>query len=358
MGVLRFVLALFVIFSHAGSNLLVPAGNDHFFQMYNFGGRNAVGLFYIISGFYMAMILTEKYSASLKSFYISRAMRLFPTYWFSLILGFILISSEFSRILGMINMLPWGTQIYYHICNFLMIGSDTSYLVTVNDSGMHLDPFGVSETHNGFSFLLNPPVFTIGIEIIFYILCPFIIKSLRHTIFFLCFGLSYHIAIKYFGVNNLMYQYHLFPSSILYFTLGILSYRLYQRGLTPIDNKTYTYFLIYAFILLLIEPLLPNLYLFIFPLFVPSLFQLTKNNRIDRFLGDLSYPLYMTHYIILKYFWSIGTDLKWLGTYVTFSSVAAAILIHWFLERPVDRYRYNFAKKLQAKRKNIRQGSD
>lgn len=350
MGVLRFVLALFVIFSHAGSNLTIPLWDHHSFQMYNFGGRNAVGLFYIISGFYMAMILTEKYSSSLKSFYLSRAMRLFPTYWFSLILGFLLIGTDFKRILEMIAMLPFGTQIYYHVCNFLMIGSDTAYLVTADWLGLHLDPYGVSETHNGFSFLLNPPVFTIGIEMLFYILCPLIIKSIRITLSFLAFGLLYHLAIKYFGVNNLMYQYHLFPSSLLYFTLGILSYRLYQKGQSPISNKTYKYFLLFAFILFLTEPLLPNLYLFIFPLFVPTLFQMTKHNKIDRFLGDLSYPLYMIHFILLKYFWSLGTDAKWLGTFVTLSSVSLAILIHLFLEKPVDRYRHSLARKMQEKK--------
>lgn len=349
MGVLRFVLALFVIFSHAGSNLTIPLWGNHMFQMYNFGGRNAVGIFYIISGFYMAMILTEKYSKSLKSFYVSRAMRLFPTYWFSLLVGFIFINSDFTRVMNMITMLPFTTQIYYHVCNFMMIGSDTAYLVTAGWDGLHLDPFGVSETHNGFSFLLNPPVFTIGIEMLFYILCPLIIKSLRITMSFLIFGLAYHLAIKYFGVNNLMYQYHLFPSSLLYFTLGILAYRLYQRGYSSIDNKTYKYFLLFAFVLFLTEPLLPNLYLFIFPLFVPSLFQLTKHNKIDRFLGDLSYPLYMIHYIVLKFFWSYGTEVKWLGTYVTLCSIAMAVIIHWFLERPVDKYRHNLAKRLQNK---------
>ena len=76
MGYLRFILALFVVISHSNSNILIPFFNNTDLTLYNFGGRNAVGLFFMISGFYMSLILTDKYKNSIKTFYVNRALRI------------------------------------------------------------------------------------------------------------------------------------------------------------------------------------------------------------------------------------------------------------------------------------------
>lgn len=46
------------------------------------GGKIAVELFYIISGFYIALILDNKYKDSIRLFYTNRLLKIFPTYWF------------------------------------------------------------------------------------------------------------------------------------------------------------------------------------------------------------------------------------------------------------------------------------
>jgi peptidoglycan/LPS O-acetylase OafA/YrhL len=43
-------------------------------------------MFFMISGLYMALILSDKYRRSLKTFYVNRALRIFPTYWLVLLL--------------------------------------------------------------------------------------------------------------------------------------------------------------------------------------------------------------------------------------------------------------------------------
>lgn len=69
MGLIRLLLAISVIQAHTSSFLGYSIAN----------GLVAVQVFYIFSGFYMFMILTEKYT-SIKSFYKSRFLRIFPTY--------------------------------------------------------------------------------------------------------------------------------------------------------------------------------------------------------------------------------------------------------------------------------------
>ena len=73
MGILRFLLAFAVFNGHAN----LPLG----FSIV--AGSTAVHCFFVISGFYMAMVLNEKYipaGASYADFISSRMLRLAPAY--------------------------------------------------------------------------------------------------------------------------------------------------------------------------------------------------------------------------------------------------------------------------------------
>ncbi|MDH6355821.1 peptidoglycan/LPS O-acetylase OafA/YrhL [Dysgonomonas sp. PH5-45] len=73
MGIIRLLLAISVVINHSTA----------IFGCRLVGGAVAVQAFYIISGFYMAMILTEKYvgKGSYKLFISNRFLRLYPIYW-------------------------------------------------------------------------------------------------------------------------------------------------------------------------------------------------------------------------------------------------------------------------------------
>src|SRR5574340_1067478 len=73
MGILRFILALTVIIAHSE-----PLYGFVFIEKVM-----AVQSFYIISGFYMAFILNEKYvgPGSYRIFITNRILRLYPAYW-------------------------------------------------------------------------------------------------------------------------------------------------------------------------------------------------------------------------------------------------------------------------------------
>ena len=79
MGVIRVLLAISVILGHVGPVLGIDG----------VGGVIAVKAFYIISGFYMSLILNEKYVGqrnSYRLFLSNRLLRLFPIYWTILLL--------------------------------------------------------------------------------------------------------------------------------------------------------------------------------------------------------------------------------------------------------------------------------
>ena len=71
MGVIRLFLALSVVVWHLWGHALPFTGN----------GYIVVILFFIISGFYMSMVINDKYShLPVSHFYLSRALRIYPLY--------------------------------------------------------------------------------------------------------------------------------------------------------------------------------------------------------------------------------------------------------------------------------------
>jgi len=89
MGSLRLFLALCVAFGHFGMPLGFPTSDI------------AVQSFFVISGFYMALVLNEKYGPGSYWLFISnRLLRLWPTYLVILIPSFV-IASNWSPVLSL-----------------------------------------------------------------------------------------------------------------------------------------------------------------------------------------------------------------------------------------------------------------
>ena len=81
MGIFRLLLAFSVVVIHSNPE-----------PTWFMDGKLAVRVFYIISGFYMTLILNEKYigqNSSYKLFITNRLLRLYPIYWVILLLTLI-----------------------------------------------------------------------------------------------------------------------------------------------------------------------------------------------------------------------------------------------------------------------------
>ena len=74
------------------------------------------------------------------------------------------------------------------------------------------------------------------------------------------------------------------------------------------------------------------------------LFQLSRDATWDRFLGDLSYPLYLVH---VSVFWICLSTMNPaltdnIGNFVVPLSLLAAFLLWLFVMRPIDRFRRRY----------------
>lgn len=337
MGIFRLLLAISVLIAHSTplfGNTLV-------------GGRVAVESFFMISGFYMALILTTKYKSNLKLFYKNRFLKLFPLYWFFtlavIVTSFITtgkftifkdyIITPFSKlVLILFNISP----LFNDVTNFLALNLNTGNL------------FFTSAFRNTvpeiWNYLILPQGWTIGLEITFYLFAPFLVSRKTKTLllFFLASLASRLLAYQFLGLAHDPWEYRFFPFEIIYFIAGILAYRIYVQYnlkskfiyLTPI----FAFTLFFQFIPFNTKRML--MYYFIVLISIPFLFKYTKDNKIDRFLGELSYPLYLCHFLVIDIFAQIiKVNHQYLGLYSLFFSLPLAIIGYILIQKPIEQLR-------------------
>ena len=73
-------------------------------------------------------------------------------------------------------------------------------------------------------------------------------------------------------------------------------------------------------------------------LIIPAMFLISSQSDYDRFIGDLSFGIYVVHYPILAWYKTFVPS-DWLFRATLLSSIIAAIVLYVAVEKPVDRWR-------------------
>lgn len=351
MGLLRFILAVTVILAHTG-----PIMGLTFV-----GGQLAVQAFYIISGFYMTLILNEKYigASSYKLFITNRLLRLFPIYWTVLLLTilFSIISSALksnhfdclNHYIHFFSVMKPGSLIYLLFTNFFLFLQDTVMFFGLNTSTGHLfftQNFWDTTPllHN---FLFIPQAWSVGVEITFYLIAPFLVrKKVRFIIPLILLSIVLRVILMRIGLRNDPWSYRFFPTELVFFLLGIISYRAY-KFLQPKIKSTVYLKIIWGCILgfTLLFNVLPvkykgYLYLISFFLCLPFVFLLTKKWKYDRYIGELSYGIYISHMFVLSciHLLKIPTFGQ-LGIVTTIITIVFAILLNELVAKRIETFR-------------------
>lgn len=315
MGILRFFLAVSVIVAHSSPILgigFVP-------------GDVAVEAFFIISGFYMSLVLSEKYFL-IRSYYnvflTNRFLRLYPIYYTVLLLSlvyFLLLGlktsnyGQLSSFMDNWNHLKASTIAYLICVQLTLIGQDTIlFLRSTADGGMEFCKNFFLSKYPLFKFMLVPQAWTLSLELMFYSICPFFIKMrLRYLLCIIFFLVLVKLVSVACGLTNDPWTYRFFPFELMFFLSGIVAYALYKR-LAVIAIKRYVFILVLAYMVLftLFYKQLPGqqslnlIYLASVFLTIPFLFIYTRKSGLDRKIGELSYPVYISHILVIN-----GTDL-------------------------------------------------
>jgi len=237
---LRLLLAVAVVCFHTGSMA------EHFL----ISADTAVHVFFIISGFYMAMILSEKYGFEvngLKAFALNRLLRIYPTYYAALagVILWQLLCHWTSHghapphpLLAMGALLPWWGRVLLVLPNFTLLGIDLPFLFNyAPTTGLawhannHLDP-GVSWL--GLSVLIGP-AWSIGSELCFYLLAPFAAKGAGcRAVLLLGASLLVSLVLKrYFQFET----YFFWPANFFMFAMGMLAHKWGGRLATRVVHR-------------------------------------------------------------------------------------------------------------------------
>ena len=341
MGLIRLLLAIAVLLSH------LPTATVKFIH-----GGLAVQAFFVVSGFYMALVLDGKYTDR-NLFYSNRLLRLAPAYFTMLAIALVvLLAFEMTATssLGIFNLVfsnPLSAAILVFE-NIFVIGQHWLYWFMIDDQGgLYLDPYGGLPTETtavGWQALLVPQSWSLSLELMFYAIAPWLArKNLKVILIITAASIGLRLAGTYLPVEFPLWQGRLFITVLFMFLFGMLAYRAYPviRVLPRYMHYAVTAVMVAGIVFL------PNtgwshsvqswLIYIGMAIGTPFAFAATGKNTIDRWIGELSYPIYLTHLVV------VAGVLIYALPYPSWSAIGTTLILSaailQFVERPVDRWR-------------------
>lgn len=254
----------------------------------------------------MTLILKEKYigkNSSYKLFISNRLLRLLPIYW--IVLLFVIIaalisfySSEGTKMIGMeaylanFSNLNIGSFVFLVFTNIFLLFQDVVMFmgIDITDGSLFFTPNYRETSPQLHEFLLVPQAWTIGIEITFYLIAPFIVRrNLRFIYILIIASIFLRVCLYLYGLKNDPWNYRFFPTELLFFLLGVVGYNIYKNLPKNLNLTSLYSILVGIFVLTFIYDFFEfpgkiYLYLFIFFLAIPFIFNLTKKWRTDRWI--------------------------------------------------------------------------
>jgi peptidoglycan/LPS O-acetylase OafA/YrhL len=207
-----------------------------------------------------------------------------------------------------------------------------------------------------------PQAWTLGIELSFYVIAPFVLPRKYLIVTFLAISIAIRQYLYSIGVG----VYRFFPAELAFFLLGALAnqfilphYKKLSKGNGSIYSTLAT---VYLIIYTIIYPYIPGAEIIkwsilfgSFFFLLPFIFDFQNHHKFDSWIGEYSYPIYIGHMLIL---WTINALFKnsnIVNSYLfpticlVLSLLFAGFLYH-FIGKPIDIYRKKFAKKLANSR--------
>jgi len=310
LNALRFIAA-FLVLIHHGETIKRKNGIENYEWLGLFrNGGNAVTFFFVLSGFLITYLLLKESGktgdVNVKNFYIKRILRIWPLYFLLVFIGTIGLPIIF-HFLKVPYIMPYTFEQSWYFFVFFLPGLVTFYF--------------------GHHFL--EPLWSIGVEEVFYLFWAPFYKICKNRIFILLLiVIMIKILLSLVGI-------YLIPNELFNYLVntfqfeamaigGIGAYFLYTKGpsLTQlaIFKISFQVILILLIIVYLIfhsnidnpywnfffkTPILSRFiinFLFIYVIICVSVIDnsiIKLRSRILSFLGEISYGIYMYHMLII-----------------------------------------------------------
>jgi len=387
MGVIRLILALVVLIFHCPEGVIPRFLHPAL----------AVQCFYAISGFLMQLVI-QRYQQSggqywYMAFYKSRAFRLLPLYW---IFAFLMIVFCNNGVLGGFSSIGniQGILIYC-VTNIVILGQDILRLVyyDLDSHQFHILPAFTEDmkvvltphTIFGSAFTVMGQSWTLSVEMWFYLLVPFLLLR-RIEVLIGIIGLSIlsRCVWAHYGYTHHTFMYGIIMNEIAIFLSGALAARFYRywledgkilRLLSRYTSERQAQWLVKSLGFIALPLLIEYYYegwnyfpsggswdsgllnvpykwwavILFTVLSLPFLFYSMSRLKIDRFIGDLSYPVYISHFFIISLLEKTSLSKEMLVVYTMLLSITVSIIMIYTVERPLDKLRHRLFLNKKAK---------
>lgn len=335
MGAIRCVLAIIVLLSHAG------------FPAKTIGALASVQAFFVLSGIYMAAVYTTRYGLMPRGailFYLNRFMRLWPTY-----LMLLALTALAYVALGQPDD---GDDRIFDLFRALRnegLTTSNATMLALSILFFGQDFVSVSEPHH-----LMLPVrqsWSIASELLFYLTVPLLFRIRSWQPLLVAFALLMVLKLTLLSIDWRL-SYFLPFGNFGYFALGYGLYLLFNEP--QIDEfreelSRYRPLLVAGVLVATIffgessferGGVVRHLaYILIFSLGAILIFSRSMS-LTDTFLGNISYGIYLNHFLILVVVHLLGLTGVPSVLMTLVGSVTLAILMEKVVQKPIDRYRY------------------
>lgn len=325
------VLALMVVVSHTSTVNI---------------GLLAVGVFFVLSGYWISIMWRERYS---------RFSHPYPVF----------IASRYLRLLPcLLAVIPFAIAAVLSFGTGDALGQVGPIRMSAATALTHLTVIGL-----GFGHLIVRPAWSLDIEMQFYFFAPLLIllvQRIRTAVI----AVSICTAVAVWDFLNLYFKWvpnTFLPHFLLFFIIGILIEQFRFRPGRFMVGVSSAVLVILVFVCAFIpffRPLLirmpgldsdaigqwvaPALCIVAVPLIASIL--AVRSSRLDRHLGNIAYPLYLVHVIplgIAHTFMKTGSQIR--ESPLTLAGVAGsivlALIIYRVVDIPCERWRHNWLKK-------------
>ncbi len=314
----------------------------HSIRIFPFGTL-AVYIFFILSGYWVGRMYDEYYSKKKNAYGLfiwSRILRLYPLYLLCTLL--MLLVNKFILL------------DIYHVSLIPSLGfKEYSFMVL-------LVPLNLLD------FKLITPAWSLAVEMQFYIIAPLIILLIKRVNTAMLFIIT--LAVSIYFMFNYSSKFSQVLDYLIYFLIGML---IYFKAL-KISRHLVLYSLFFILGILLISYVVPSFrfsllyrpegtgtysYSFIFnkvmpfffiPFIIHNLSQ--KSDKLDRDFGDLSYTIYLVHWIVFSVYYKAFPEAGFnLEKLIAFGIslviiVLLSLVIYYFFEKKVEVLRKKIIK--------------
>jgi len=270
----------------------------------------------------------------------------------------LLLAGSSTGVTALFQEMPMAAKIIVSLTNFTIVGQDQVFFMSVQDSDLaYTANFKITEVPL-FQVLLVPQAWTLSLEIMFYILAPYLVHNKTRVIVAFCLSLLLKGALLYLGFGlQEPWDYRFFPTELTFFMLGVMSHQFVAPRMQQLRRRNSRSLLLTAVsivsIVILAYPVIPiydqikSVLLFcILGVFLPLLFDFQRRYRFDDFLGHLSYPIYIWHILVMNT-WRTLTEGAGLSQHADMVAILfCTVLVSWaglhMVDAPIQKIRSKF----------------